>query len=247
VGPAQPPGGLPPQAKGTPLEEAWEAALFEYNFHYSRHLTNFPHHYFRAQAEMQPEMVQARKDLYEAEQLRLAAKSQALPRYEQALQDWRDKVLAKYQELLSDDILMEDLYEAELNYLQFFLDSPQGRQLKQGLFVQGFLGQAGSPAVADQLLSLSEMLRPQAVRAPLLVAPLDGKMSDGQRYWIDPLVRQRVLVRKGLAKAGGPPEGVMMGPGGVPMKPSPGAGGIQPLPPPPMPGAIEGPRQPEKQ
>src|SRR5262249_50072013 len=161
--------------------------VFSHYFMYYRGLTNFPHHYFRSQAEMGPDTIQARKDLFEAEQLRLAAKAQALPRYEQALQDWRDKVLAKYQELLYDDILLEDLFEAELNYLQFFNDSPRGRQLKQALFLEAVLAQAGTPAVADQMLSLSEMLRPQAIRTPLLVAPLDGKMPGSDRYWIDPL------------------------------------------------------------
>jgi hypothetical protein len=240
----QMPNQVPVQDRNDP---GWQAWNFIYDYDYYRHLTNFPHHYFRAQAEMQPDMIQARKDLFEAEQLRLKAKSQALPRYEQALQNWRDKVLGKNPELMNDEMLLEDLYEGQLNYVQFFNESPQGRVLKQGLFVEAALGQAGIPGVAEQLLSLSEMLRPQAIRSSLLVGPLDGKLPDGTRDCIDPLIRQRLLVRKGLAKAA-PPAGMIMGPGGRPMfAPGAGPGGIQPLPPPaPTAGetVIPGPRKP---
>jgi hypothetical protein len=232
IPPGQLPGPLPPGGN----KDGWKALMFTHNYDYYRGLTNFAHHYFRAQAEMQPEVIQARKDLFEAEKLRLAGKAQALPRYEKALQDWRDKALGKYTELLKDDILLEDTFEAQLNYLQFFNDSPPGRQLKQGLFVEAILGQAGMPAPAEEFLSLTQLLRPQAVRTPLLVAPLDGKMPESNRDWIPASIRQSVLVRKGVIKSTPPPEAaMMMGPGGMPPGGRPGE--LQPRPPPPPPGA----------
>jgi hypothetical protein len=244
IPPEQAPGPLPPLDKDNPqLVAGWKAWQFLFNYDYYRTLTNFPHHYFRSQAESQPEMIQARKDLFEAEQLRLAAKSQALPLYEKALLGWRDKVFAKFPELRHDDLLLEDIYEAELNYLQFYNDSPAGRQLKQGLFVEGVLGTAATPAVGEQLVALTQLLRPQASRIPLFVGPLDGKIPGRDDYWIDPDIRQRVLVRKGIVMPVTPAS--MMPPGGMP----PGMGGGPPRPmPPPVgiaPGGPEG--QPPKQ
>src|SRR5262249_37379841 len=190
------PGPLAARDQNNPAAKAGhDDWMFLFNYDYYRTLTNFPHHYYRSQAESQPEMIKARKDLFEAEQLRLAGKSQALPLYEKALTDWRDKVFAKFTELRFDDLLLEDTYEAELNCLQFFNESPAGRQMKQGLFVEGVLGTVATPSLGEQLLAVTQLLRPQAVRIPPFVGPLDGKIPGRDDFWIHPDIRQRVLVR----------------------------------------------------
>src|SRR5262249_48455916 len=61
-----PPG--PEPAKDDPNYKGWKAAQFLFAYAYSRRLTNFPHFYARSLVEMQPDMVEARRTLFNAVQ-----------------------------------------------------------------------------------------------------------------------------------------------------------------------------------
>jgi hypothetical protein len=141
-------------------------------FDRAQQLSNFHHFYVRADVEKEPETVRVRKALYEAEQLRKAGKAQALPKYEAALKDWAS-ILQDNVEFRKDEEIQEDSYEAELNYVQLLADTPEGRLLKQQLFVQAFLGQALAPSPGTAWLSLAKAARPQAVAPPVILGPLD--------------------------------------------------------------------------
>ncbi|HJT77245.1 MAG TPA: hypothetical protein VJ739_08585 [Gemmataceae bacterium] len=178
--------------------------------HY-RMTTNIAYFYWASEAEAEPATVAARKALYEAEELRLAAKAQALPRYEAALKAWA-KVLADHPEFRESSTVQEDSFESEWNYVQLFNDSPAGRVLKQQLFAQALLGQALVPTPASSWLSAAQLSRPQAVVAPVLQAPLDGMDSKGHDL-LDDLNIDTVLRRKGQV------HGPMMMPAGLKITP----------------------------
>jgi hypothetical protein len=191
------------------MQQAYLAAKVLAGLSYTRTLTNFKHHYDRAQVEAQPGTVEARKELFEADQLRLAGGTKALPMYETALKKLA-KILESSPEFRSNQAIAEDTFELEWNYVQLF----QGRTatapvLKQQLFAQAVLGQAALAGPDLSCLALARLSRPQAVAAPVLVAPLDGTAPDGKPL-IDPGAALAVLRRKRLiseSTAGPPPEG----------------------------------------
>jgi hypothetical protein len=163
--------------------------------HY-RVMTNFEHFYFGSRAEAEPDTVAARKGLYDAEQLRLEARAQALPAYEDALKRWA-KALADHPRFRSNDIVQEDSFEAQWNYTQLFHDSPAGRVLKQQLFAQALLGESLLPAPSTAWLAAAQLARPQGVAAPVLNGPLDGVDSKGHEL-LDSMNVEAVLRRKNL-------------------------------------------------
>jgi hypothetical protein len=222
--------------RGRDQEDAATAASYaaaDFLTHYDRcvMLTNFAHQYERSRVESKPETVATRKELYDAEQDRLAGRAQALKKYEEALKKWA-KTLADNAPLRSSQAICEDSFELEWNYLQLFQSTPTAPLLKQQLLVQDFLGQALLPGPDFSCVALSRMARPQAVAAPQLIGPLDGNTPDGQPI-IEPGAMAAVLRRKGLLhEMPMPPSMQRPGPG---MGPRSGSSGM-PIGMPGMPG-----------
>jgi hypothetical protein len=183
-----------------------------------RRLTNFAYHYSRAEVESRPNSVAVRKALYEAEQLRLAGGTQALPKYEAALTGLA-QILADNPDFRASQAIGEDCFELQWNYIQLF----NGRTataplLKQQLLAQAVLGQGALAGPDLSCLALMRLARPQGVAAPVLVGPLD-RLVDGQPI-IDPSGVRSVLQRKRLI-----PE---QRPAGPATGPPAAAGGRQP-------------------
>jgi hypothetical protein len=200
-------------------------ALYEH----ARGLTNFYHFYVRSLVEQDTETIALRKLFFEAEQLRLAGKAQALPKYEEALAKWTD-ILKAHPDFRNDSGIAEDSYEVQVNYLQLFGGTPTGRLLKQHVVAQAILGQALSGSFGPECLSLVRLSRPQSVSLPLMGGPLDGDDGAGHPL-IDDDFKLNVIRRKGLLNnmRSGPPPGAMQ-PGRGALPPGMGAGGGMPLP-----------------
>ncbi|HEX3389766.1 MAG TPA: glycerophosphodiester phosphodiesterase family protein, partial [Streptosporangiaceae bacterium] len=107
----------------------------------------------RAGVEAQPKTVLARKLLYQAEHLRLAAQPddlKALALYENpaALQGWREVMEQSPPDFKNDSTTQEDTFDAGLKYLRLYR-KVHGANLTRDLALQTFLGQAlAQPALA---------------------------------------------------------------------------------------------------
>ena len=171
-------------------------------YNQSRQMTNFPHHYFRAYTEQDPETVRGRKLMYEADRLRKSATSdRALETYQQAFEVWK-KVLEKYPEFRRDDFVQQETYERELDYLDV-IRIQNGLQIRRCLVVPGVLAQAlsalqGGPVLAGLSVGLlhEAVDDPKALPLPVL-GPLDGVGPDGQP-WINPEAVRTVRSNRGL-------------------------------------------------
>jgi hypothetical protein len=227
--PGSPPPPLRRQERDKPeVVELWKAAQVMSAYDRYRQMTNFPHLYERAQIEAEPQTVVVRKALYEAEELRLTARVQALGKYEEALKGWA-KILEAHPTFRDNQSIAEDSFEAEWNYFQLFQGTPTAPLLKQQLFAQDLVGQAAAPDLASSFLAVAKLTRPQAAAAPVLVGPLDG--TDAKSLPILPdMAVDAFLRRKGLVHGQyGPPSGPppsMRGPGtpgapGQPKQPAP--------------------------
>ena len=101
----------------------------------NRQMTNFMHHYQRAFAEQDPDAIQARKLMFEAERLRTKENEpdQAITAYARAFQIWI-KVLSnpQYADFRNDSFILEGTYVSELKYLDL-LRQRMGPQLRPAL------------------------------------------------------------------------------------------------------------------
>jgi hypothetical protein len=187
------------------MVEAWKAYSFLHWYGYYRRLSNFPHFYFRSQVEMQDTAATARKRFYEAERLLGEANRQrALQEYEKpdALRAWK-QLMATNPDFRGDSYIQEDSYEIQSRYLELFRELPSGRELKQRLALQAFLGQAGAPSPgAPDWLPLAPLARPHLLPDLELKGPLDELIGEA--------AVNTVLARKGLLKA---PQAQPAGPG----------------------------------
>jgi hypothetical protein len=194
------PGAMPPplrrQERDDPvMVDAYRAADILNAYERYRSLTNYQHLSERAQVEAEHDTVAVRKGLYEAEQLRLSARAQALPRYEEALRDWA-KILEAHPTFRLNQGIAEDSFEAEWNYILLFQGTPTAPVLKQQLFAQDLLGGALVPDLGSSYLALARLARPQGAAAPVLVGPLDGVDAKGEPI-LPPTSAEIVLRRKG--------------------------------------------------
>jgi hypothetical protein len=204
-----PKGGMVPYRSDLkpddPDYEWYRAARFMYLYFYYRSMTNFSNHYHRSEVEAKPEVVQARRAFYEADQLRLQARrDQALRRYESpdALEAWR-QILDKYPEFRQESTLQEDSYETQLKYLALVKDL-RGRLFKHLLgvedcLVQGTMppGPAGSLPALIHLALANNWPIPEVQPEPK--RRLDSPGSDGQPL-VGPEAVEVVLIRRGLKK-----------------------------------------------
>src|SRR5262245_1960285 len=171
-------------------------------YNQSRQMTNFPHHYFRAYTEQDPETVQGRKLIAEADRLRKSgASDRAIETYQQAFDVWK-KVLEKYPDFRKDDFVQQETYEAELNYLDV-IRLQSGLQIRRSLIAPGVLTEAlsilqGSPVLGQIATGLLQEVvdDPKVLPLPVL-GPFDGVGPDGQP-WISPDAVRAVRSNRGL-------------------------------------------------
>lgn len=168
---------MSPEDKQDPeMLESYNAHETLYWYEHNRAMTNFPHFYFVSQVEQDPKAVQARKDFFQAEQLRKSGERElALETYAKAMPEWRDLLLA-HREFRRDGSVQEDTYEVELKYLGLVREI-LGKELQQPFLAQYYLGQAMSrvPAILPYPPSFSPLREGELP----LVTPFDGVDSEG--------------------------------------------------------------------
>jgi hypothetical protein len=189
------PEALPPEMRKN-LEAHKRLALMGTN----RNMTNFMHHYIKANAEQDRETAQARKTIDRAETFRRAAEPErAIEAFEKGFDQWK-AVLVRHPDFRKDWSTQEDLYESEVHYLDLIQDH-RGEQLRPALTFQGLMtaaaaaaAGAGSPAQAAAGLMYRLVTDGRALPLPVL-GPLDGTDTAGQP-WISAdaigTVRQRL-------------------------------------------------------
>lgn len=161
-------------------------------------MTNFQHHYFRANAEQDPATVQGRKLFFQAAQLRRVAEpDQAMKKYEEAFSAWQG-VLVKYKDFRDDGGVQDEIYEHQLDYLNLIQDN-RGQQIRPALIVQGILTEAATPGPAAALAVglLYDRVRDTRSLPLPIVGPMDKLAPDG-KPWIDPEIGAEVRRRLGL-------------------------------------------------
>jgi hypothetical protein len=164
-------------------------------------MTNFAHHYYRADAERDPQAVQARKLMFEAEQLRKAAEPErAIETYEKGFALWRDLLgRERYRDFRNDSFTQEETWETQYHYLELVREH-RGVQLRPALEVAGVLSEAAAglsaSAFPGQLgLGLLYGLVTDQRTLPLpVLGPFDGTDRNGQP-WVTPDVVQTVRGR----------------------------------------------------
>jgi hypothetical protein len=226
------PGGAEPPP-GDPDHDAWVAANKLFLYHYSQTLTNFRHFYNRSLVEMDPDMIEARRTLFDAVQaIRRGQRDRAADLYESktGLELMRH-VLEKYKDFRDDPLMQDELYEMELRYIKLMQDKDGGTN-KQYMAAGSLLG-AWAPAGAAPLwpgliyAALTEPSLTSNLPVPdFLPAPrmrLEAAGPDGEPF-IPEHVIDGVRQRHGLAK----PKPSTPPPGGMPMP-------MSPPPPPPLP------------
>jgi hypothetical protein len=166
----------------------------------NRDITNFKHHFVKANAERDRITAQARKTIDRAESYRRAAEPErAIETYEQGFAQWK-QVLLNYKEFREDSGTQEDVYETEVHYLDLIQDH-RGEQLRPLLAFDGLAATAaasaagaGSPAPISVGLIYRLVTDNRALPLPVL-GPLDGTDPDG-KPWIEQsavtTVRQRL-------------------------------------------------------
>ncbi len=154
-------------------------------------LANFSHHYYRADAERDRDAIEARKLIYEADQLRRAAEPErAIAMYLKAFDVWKQFLARdRYREFRSDSETQGDTYEAELRYLELLRDH-RGAQLRPALAAQGALAEGaatlagGGAFPGQQAVGLLYALVTDSRSLPVpVVGPFDGNGPDG-KPWI---------------------------------------------------------------
>jgi hypothetical protein len=139
-----PPG--PEPKPDDPMYEPWKAAVFLFHYYYSTHLTNFKHFYYTALVEAKPEMIDARRTIFNARSaVRRGQRQQAADHFESetGLPRLR-QVLLKNKEFQQDPFTQEDLFELEVRYIQLMHDK-NGGDYKQLMAVGSLWGAGFTP------------------------------------------------------------------------------------------------------
>src|SRR5262249_23204593 len=135
-------------------------------YHYqNRQMTNFDHHYYRANAERDAKTVQGRKLFFEAEQFRRAAEpDQAMKKYEDAFTLWTE-VLKKYNDFRQDGGIQDDIYEYQIHYLDLVQDN-RLPNLRPILVAEGLLTQGAAQTQGASTLGLYAGMVYEGIRDP---------------------------------------------------------------------------------
>ena len=115
-----------------PKYQGYMAARFMFGYNAFRQMTNLPHHLNRSLMESKPEVIQARKTFFKAEQNRLQARRlEALEQYESdaGLKAWRH-LLETNDTFRNDQLIQEDSYEIYLKYAKI-LQAVRGKRIKR--------------------------------------------------------------------------------------------------------------------
>jgi hypothetical protein len=181
---------LRPEDFSGEMRQAFEAhaQLFWYQGN-RKTLTNYPQFYFQAEAEMDPQAVQARDLFFQARRKRKAAEpGEELERYEKAIPLWKG-VLNRYPDYRSDLFLQEFTWRVQHRYLELLMErqSPQARNL---LALQTALEGKNSDVKALLLLpdfSRAALLGPGFFCLPSGHLLIPGKLVEAPRGPFDEL------------------------------------------------------------
>jgi hypothetical protein len=170
------------------IQNLWRAARFIVLFDANRNVTVFPHHYNRALVEQEPKTVRARTLFYQAYALASTGSTfLALQKYQDpdALEAWAT-ILEDHPEFRNDQLMQEESYEIEANYLDVLNRALPANEIKAQL---GTAALAGSGAMGWlKLPALLEVLRPHRFPTVTIVnGPFDRQQPDGTP-WIQPQI-----------------------------------------------------------
>jgi hypothetical protein len=185
---------LPAEYKGTPMEESYRAHNRLFWFKHFRGVTNFPHFYFLTQVRQEPGVIEVRKKLFLAEQLRKTGdREQAAEVYREAVPKWRD-ILLSHQGFRRDSIVQEDSAETAYKYMELVRDI-NGKQFKELMIFIDFLAQEGlRPPVPLPWLPPAVLARDVT---PTIAFPFDGRDPEGTLI-ISHEAKHRTRTRLGL-------------------------------------------------
>ena len=189
------PGGTSLDSEDPKLKASFEAHEQLYWYERNRDMTNFPHFFYKSEAEMSREAVEARKAFFVAEQLRRAGRrDEALRKYAEAIPQWRNLMLA-HREFRQDSNVQEDAYEVELKYLDLIKEL-RGRRILQMVLLADYLAQAAvRPPGVTLYIPPANLARNLAL--PIL-SPFEVPDPEGKPL-IGPDARDRVRSRMGVA------------------------------------------------
>jgi hypothetical protein len=183
-----------PESLDPEMREALEAHKRLVLMGQNRGMTNFMHHFIKAQAEQDRETGQARKTIDRAERFR-GEPDRAIETFEKGFGQWK-AVLLRHPDFRNDESTQEELYESEVHYLDLIQDH-RGEPFRLALTFQGLAtaaAGAGAPASAATGLMYQLVTDGRSLPLPVL-GPLDANAPDGQP-WINPeavrTVRQRL-------------------------------------------------------
>jgi hypothetical protein len=222
------PPDLPPglQNPATVERHAAQSALFYY--HQNRSVTNFPYYHSASQAEAREKTVEARKVLWQADQIRrTGSRLQAIEKYKDGLDKWKQVLLANpaFHRPERFDRVEEQTFEYELEYLRLIAQDDKRVADKAREVYRDALGAGVGcvPAVADVPIGTRDGLYLRVAEEyfsvfggtmPANLPPEDGRAGT---YWIRPDVKQSVYTQQGVVvnAPAGPPPGAPV-PGGQP-------------------------------
>jgi hypothetical protein len=235
-----PPDLAPP--KDDPSYEKHEAAVFMFYYDYSRRLTNFNHFYQRSLVESKPEMIEARRTMFNARSfVRQGKRERAAEQFESPTGLARlRQILENNKEFDEDSFTQEDLYELQVRYMKLMQDKDGATTFKPLMAAGSLLAVALPGAAGPTWTGMTHFaLTGQSLMSGLPVPEfepaermrLDVSDKEGKPL-IGPQTRMQVLVRHGLMKS---PEmdpsmmqrGVRPSMPGMPAPPQPGTPAVR--------------------
>src|SRR5262245_9075638 len=159
-------------------DEDMKAFIFLWNYEYYRTLSNFPHFLAQAMIFRMPQTVAARKHFYLAEKAKADGdRRQAIEEYEKALPLY-SSLLKEHADLRREGTIAEETLDYQANYLNLCREL-QGRQWKQALAMQAFLGLVSSgPSPAPEVLALAQVGRPHILPEAEMKGPLEDAYGE---------------------------------------------------------------------
>jgi hypothetical protein len=207
-----PPG--PEPKPDDPMYEPWKAAMFLFHYYYSTHLTNFKHFYYTALVEAKPEMIEARRTIFNARSaVRRGLREQAAAEFEKdtGLPRLREMLL-KNKEFQQDPFTQEDLFELEVRYIQLMHDKEGATTFKPlmaagNLLAAGYAGGAAPawPGMIHFVLTGQDLMAKLPTPEFVPAARMRLEDPDPADPTHTPLIAENqqmvVKVRRGLMKA----------------------------------------------
>lgn len=204
-------GDIRPEERSNPkLVAGSEARQKLITYTQNRQMTNFTFFLYSAQAEMDPQAIEARKLKFEADRARRQSDpEQAIRLYRQSFDLWT-QILERYPRYRDLNRVEEDTYEGQIDYVATLNDwyGPQLREQIVGIMSSAFAGstpQSGPLTLMVLPNNLERLGIDYRSKVPVnFSGPFDGLDRSG-RPWIDPLTRTAVRERLGLDRAVAPP------------------------------------------